>query len=359
MKRFWRCFCSAVSILGYIVGAVGLGLIFKDQKYVMIGIIVAVIVAAIIAAFIMTWLSSRKENQYIYSMPDDNIVGVQLKKAIEAWFDNEKYGEVVSFGRAIGRALYISACYETRLAIGEIVEKAAVILGDDNLRVSVLLDDIGWTKVLFHRNDGKTDITTALELAKENGNQKAICKAYRHLAAIEISEWKNPDQAKAYLDEAWEACKKIPTGSEKTSVESGLFYAESEYYLKKGDYKEALNKSSLSETKRREANEIDRYMRCYSQAGKIELLNPNGDPSKARNSFLKGLEESRNVGRIDELVKNAYGYALCCMKTGRRKRAKDVCKKIIKQYGNIPLYSEDDILRQKYCAEIEAVKTKA
>ena len=89
-------------------------------------------------------------------------------------------------------------------------------------------------------------------------------------------------------------------------------------------------------------------MRYYAQIGKIELFKPNGNIREARNYFLKGIEESESVNRIDELVKNAYGYAVCSIKLGERKKAQKYTGEIIKKYGAIPLYSEDALLRNEY-----------
>lgn len=336
--------CFVMALVG-LVSFLFNGLSIKWVIVIALGLSVIGILAAAVVTVI---LSINKRNRYTYSMPDDNVVGNQLKEAIKHWYEKEKYGEVVTFGRAIGRALYISACYETRIEIGQIVENAAKKLGDENLRVNVLLDDVGWTKFLCGKEGALSDINNALEIAKKTENYKAISKAFRHLFAIELSEEKNLEKAEEYLVQAYDACGKLSDGREKDSIYAGLYYAEAELDIKTKNYEHALEMAEKSKSIRKKLNEIDRHLRSYAQIGKIELLDPNGDIHDARSQFYKGIDESLSVNRIDELVKNAYGYACCCYKLGEKKRARKVTRDIIKKYGNIPLYSEDDILRSKY-----------
>ena len=161
-------------------------------------------------------------------------------------------------------------------------------------------------------------------------------------------EWKNDNKAWFYLTKAYEACSNIHDGKEKDSVLAGLYFAEAEFQLKSGNYDKALEMAKKSKEIRTSLKEIDRQMRSYAQIGKIELLNPKGVLRDAKDQFYKGIDESSSVNRIDELVKNAYGYACCCYKLGEKNRAKTVAGGIIKKYGNIPLYSEDEPLRSMY-----------
>ena len=109
-----------------------------------------------------------------------------------------------------------------------------------------------------------------------------------------------------------------------------------------------MQNAKESEKKRRELHELDRHMRFYAQIGKIELFKPKGNIREARNYFRAGIDESESANRIDELVKNAYGYAICSIKLGERQKAKSVTGEILKKYGNIPLYTEDAVLRNVY-----------
>ncbi len=351
MKNFGKNFEKITVPAGYIMGIAGFVFLFNGESSVKWIIVLALCLLSVLIASLITLRGSLKEKKYMYSMPDDNIVGNQLKEAISNWYIKEKYGEVITFGRAVGRALYISACYETRIEIGEIVAKAAEKLADEELMISVLLDDIGWTKYLCGKDGAETSIKKALEMAKRNNNYKAMSKAYRHLFAMELAKGRDKKAikaAKGYLDSAYEACEKMPEGRERNSVLAGLYFADAEYLLKICEYDKALEMAKKSSELRKDLREIDRQMRSFAQIGKIELFNPQGNIRYAKSQFYQGIEESESVNRIDELVKNAYGYLCCCIKLGDRRRSKKKVGDIIKRYGNIPLYSEDEQLREMY-----------
>lgn len=348
IKKFYANFEKVTVPLGYIMGICGFVCLFKwGDKWKWIGFIIISLVTILIASgLVLVEIIQEKKNANI--MPDENIVAKKLKDAMKAWYEDEQYGEVITFGKALGRALYISASYETRIEIGEIIKKAAEHLNDDLLLTNILLDDLGWTKFLCGRVDATDDIKKGIDLATKNNFYKEISKGYRHLMAIELSVWNHPQKAHDLLDKAYDAYNCMDEGRTKEITLSGLLFASSELAFKEKQYDLAMQKAKESENKRRALHELDRHMRYYAQIGKIELFKPNGDIREARNYFLKGIEESESVNRIDEIVKNAYGYAICSFKLGERKKAQKRTGEIIKKYGNIPLYSEDALLRDEY-----------
>ena len=298
------------------------------------------------SALTLIEIIQKRKNSNI--MPDENIVAQKLKDAMKTWYEDEQYGEVITFGKALGRALYISASYETRIEVGEIIKKAAEHLNDDLLLTNILLDDLGWTKFICGRIDARDDIKKGIDLATKNNYYKEISKGYRHLMAIELSAWNQPQNAHDLLDKAYDAYNCMNEGRTKEITLSGLLFASSELAFKEKQYDLAMQKAKESENKRKTLHELDRHMRYYAQIGKIELFKPDGDIREARNYFLKGIEESESVNRIDEIVKNAYGYAICSVKLGERRKAQKRTGEIINQYGDIPLYSEDALLRDEY-----------
>ncbi len=348
LKRFYHFFEKVTVPLGYMMCIAAFIFLFNwENKWKWI-VFLIISVLTIVVAFILTIFELIYKKATKKSIADENVVAQKLKEAMKVWYKNEQYGEVVTFGKALGRALYISANYETRISIGEIVKDAAENLGDDLLLVDVLLDDLGWTKHLCGCKDATSDIEMAIRIATEKNFYKEICKGYRHLMAIELSEWKNTQKAEELLDKAFDAYNCLEDGREKEVLFSGLLFASSELAFKQKNYEDAMVKAKESEKIRRKLHELDRHMRYYAQIGKIEYFRPNGNIRMAREYFLKGITESENVSRIDELVKNAYGYAICCIRLNERKKAKKRSGEIIKKYGDIPLYSEDAILRDEY-----------
>lgn len=356
IKKFYVYFEKITVPLGYVMGVSGFVCLFtSESKWKWISFAAIASATLLLAAFLaMIQIICEKRNRNI--IQDENIIAKKLNEAMRAWYEDEKYGEVITFGRAIGRALYISASYQTRIEIGETVKKAAEHLNDNLLLTKVLLDDLGWTKFLCGREDAAKDIKQGIDLATDNNFYNEISKGYRHLAAIELSEWREPQKAHDLLDKAYDAYNCMNEGRAKELVLSGLLFASAELAFKEKQYEVAKEKSKQSENKRKELNELDRHMRYYAQIGKIELFKPDGNVREARDYFLKGIEESESVNRIDELVKNAYGYAICSIKLGERKKAQKRVGDIIKKYGNIPLYSEDALLRDEYEKLIKEVQ---
>lgn len=355
-KKFYQYFEKITVPVGYVMGIGGFVCIFTEQNawkwiYFIIISFMTLILATILAVIEFT---REKKNTSI--VPDGNIVAKKLKEAMKAWYDDEKYGEVITFGKALGRALYISASYQTRIEIGEIVKKAAEHLNDNILLTNILLDDLGWTKFLCGREDAIQDINKGIELAEKNNFYNEKSKGYRHLMAIELTKWSDPEKAHDFLDKAYDAYNCMEEGRTKEITLSGLLFASSELAFKEKQYDLAMQKAQQSENKRKELHEIDRHMRYYAQIGKIELYRKEGNIREARNYFLKGMEESESVNRIDELLKNAYGYAICSIKLGERRKAQVRTSEIIKKYGGIPLYSEDELLRNEYLKLINKIQ---
>ncbi len=345
---FYKYFEKVTVPLGYIMAIVGFVCLFQwdDNKKWIVFVIISLLTLLIAAGLTLISMFNQKNLHSIIS--DNNIIARKLSDAMKAWYEDERYGEVTTFGRALGRALYIGACYKTRIEIGELVKKAAEHLDDNLLLANILLDDLGWTKVLCGDKDAEKDIESGIKLAEKYNFYKEISKGYRHLMALELSRWNNPKLAHDYLDKAYDAYNCMDEGRAKELTLSGLLFASSELAFKEKDYSLALQKAKESEIKRKELHELDRHMRYYAQVGKIILFAPNGNVREAKDLFRKGIDESESANRIDEIVKNTYGYAICLIKLGEQKKAKNVIEKIKKQYGKIPLYSEDALLRNEY-----------
>lgn len=356
VKKFYTVFEKVTVPLGYVMGIGGFVCLFNwGDKLKWWGFII-ISTATIFISSVLVLIDIIKEKKVSNIMPNENIVAKKLRDAMKVWYKDEKYGEVITFGKALGRALYISASYQTRIEIGEIVKKAAEHLDDNLLLTNILLDDLGWTKFLCGQKNAVKNIQQGIDLAIANNYYQEISKGYRHLSAIELSIWNSPSKVHELLNKAYDAYNCMEEGRNKEITLSGLLFASSELAFKEKDYDLAFQKAEESENKRRSLHELDRHMRYYAQVGKIELFKPNGNVREARNYFLKGIEESESVNRIDELVKNAYGYAICSIKLGERKKAHRKTGEIIKKYGEIPLYSEDELLREEYKRTLEKIK---
>lgn len=349
LKRIYNKFVKISVPLGYAMGVAAFVFLFRGEDKKKWAAFWGICVVTVLISFILALIEILREKSRDNGDRNELIVAKVMKDTIKRWYDDERYGDVITYGKALGRALYISASYKTRIEIGEIVKKAAEHLDDSLLLCDILLDDLGWTKFICgKKDDAITDITSAINIATAHHYYKEISKGYRHLTAIEVSVWNSPQKAHQYLDKAYDAMNCLEEGRDKEIVFAGLLFASSELAFKEKNFDLAMQKAKESEAKRKTQHELDRHMRFYAQIGKIELYRPDGNIREAREYFRKGIEESESVNRIDELLKNAYGFAICSIKMGERKKAKKIAGDFIKKYGNIPLYTEDELLRKDY-----------
>ena len=78
---------------------------------------------------------------------DIDLMSKDLISAIERAHHAERHEEVIRFGVALNRPLFVSGNHSTRLKIGTLVEDAAAVTGDETIQAEMLIDAIGWSLV--------------------------------------------------------------------------------------------------------------------------------------------------------------------------------------------------------------------
>ena len=80
-----------------------------------------------------------------------------LCEELKSLSQKKKFREVIRLGNAISRVLWLNLEYESRVQIGHIVYEATIMENDEEARIRLLIDDIGWTN-LFIGDNYKGDI---------------------------------------------------------------------------------------------------------------------------------------------------------------------------------------------------------
>lgn len=236
-------------------------------------------------------------------------VTLDLKKLI----DKREYGDVIRIGGALSRALWIAGEYQNRIIIGNLVYEAACSTQNDFARATTLIDDIGWTFTLLNDNlRAKYNITKGITYASKINENYWIAKGYRHLFNIELLEGRGKDciiKAQEYLSKSEEYATIIENSDSKNEMISGINYDKIELLIFEEDYleAEASGLSILEEYKLRNDNE--RASKLLSLLGKLAYIQT--DYSKALDFFLEGYATAEKNSRLDEMIKNSMGLAVC------------------------------------------------
>jgi len=228
---------------------------------------------------------------------------LDVPRAIERFakhlYEEKKYVDVVRFGSAISRYLWLSHYNEQRIVIGKLVEDSASKVGRRKEQIAALIDDIGWTYFVIGE-DVKQE--KHWHWNKESRTRRAFylaAKGERHLAGIE-SGVGNKDKIIEHLNKAKNFSEKITNSSEKAEMQASLYLAKAEHLFENRRYPDAEEAANLlSEFF---ANDLDRIGKVYSLLGNIYLAQRNFQ--NAKDEFNQGYNECKDV-RKDEFAKNA------------------------------------------------------
>jgi tetratricopeptide (TPR) repeat protein len=217
---------------------------------------------------------------------------------------------ILRLRNALSRHLWVEGMLRARVALGEAAAAAAARLGDDEMHIAALVDDLGWTLVAMEkRTVAKAKIETGLRSAERTEKFYWAAKCCRHLAGIYTIE-REFEKAYSYITRSEEAANKIIEDRRKIEMLAGIKYATSITLLYEGKYEEAMQRAEQSEELFLENRDATRSVRSYALKGKI-LFRMGGGASRgeAQKMFLRGLNEAEGVGRKDEIIRNLIGLA--------------------------------------------------
>jgi len=245
-----------------------------------------------------------------------NDIDATIKKAKKMLAENRNEDILILRKRENwSRSLWVEGKPYARLKLGRIAEIAAMNLESNKDLAEICIDDLGWTNASVERYEtARKIITHGLEYAKkiEDNDEKYywLAKAKRHLAGIEI-ENKEFNKADSLTDEAALFANKIIEQQRKNEMLAGIYYGQSIRFLKasstdKSNIETSLKYAEDSE-KLRKFGEKTRFVKIYSLKGNI--YEAKDDKHNAEKQYRKGLEQSRDLGRTDEIIKNSLGLA--------------------------------------------------
>ena len=224
----------------------------------------------------------------------------------------QQYQEILRLGDCLSTPVWLSLKYRTRIAVGQCIDNAAIIMKNNEARIRVLIDDIGWTSVeLGLYEDGENCITRGIEVAAERmPNHAFVSKGYRHLCGLYARQGRT-DDAQCYLKKAFDAIATVPDGPEKNLLLSEIHFSRSSLALIKKDYDTALNeiRAELASYERAD----NKVWTLKALARKGEILLHQGNRPAAKECFIEGLAQAESYHYNKQIVKNLIGLANCFM----------------------------------------------
>lgn len=227
---------------------------------------------------------------------------------VEEYAKHRDYTAAIRLYRGLSRPLWLDGQYKQRIRLGEIIFMAGSAVGNKEVQVQALIDDLGWTYVMLNNcNEAKKNINHGLKIAEEIKDFYLIAKANRHLAGIATKSSMFQDAKKSLLA-AEEAAKKVTYEKSRTEMLAGIQFGLAGVYQHMGELNEAEIACRSAQKAFREMNDSERLSKTYSLLGQIYLdKNLNRE---ALSTFSEGLEVSkRQANRKDEIVRNLMGIA--------------------------------------------------
>jgi len=234
-----------------------------------------------------------------------------LREELKGLSKKRKFREVIRLGNAISRILWLNMEYESRVQIGHIVHDATVMENDEEARIRLLVDDIGWTNLFIGKKEfGIKNLQEGIELAEKGNYHFYASKGIRHMAnVIMLFEKGNPNLVKQYLDRVTPHIDRMTDGDDKIESILSYNYSMTEYLIYSGDITKALENSLQNKEAYSNVKDFDRLCKVFAQLGRIYYL--NNDYAKAKEYFLRGVSLSEKQNRLDSIIKCYMGLVVC------------------------------------------------
>ena len=359
MKKYMGLFSWVMGIVGTIIGIVGIVQLFEDQStlFKICIVVVTFLCIAILAAIFFAFSEVRDSKRQNGFIGDKSMVVQANKRYLSSLYNSGEYNDVCNYGSVFSRVFYIAGAYQSRYQIGIMVFMSADKLNRDKLCATTLID-LGWPSLLLGVQGtesftykgvkytcAKDFLLQSIKYSRKIGDNGLISKAYRHLSGYYLSEGNFPE-AKKYRAKSEDYLNKLPDGMEKSVYIANLVYADAETAFLEHNYTLSKELCIKADELKRGVDEEVREIRYYSQRGKIEYVQKRY--SDAKGFFMIGLESAKKLNRIDEITKNTYGYASCLILEGQRHEAEQYVKRMLKKYGDLPLFIADQYYKKEY-----------
>ena len=167
--------------------------------------------------------------------------------------------------------------------------------------------DIFSNRESYRKRAKNNIVNTKDDLIEKKMFYKLICQALRH--TISIDDYS--EQLRSNLRSFEENIKQIPNSKDRKEMRANLLFLQADKIIKnESNNLHALEKSlrnvNNAEKLYNNIRDGDRKVKCYNMRGRIYLcMNElSHNDYDFYNQFLKGLIESENIARYDEVLKN-------------------------------------------------------
>ena len=202
------------------------------------------------------------------------------------------YEEIIRFGTAISRPLWLSQNYESRKRVGEYVYNAALQTKNEPVKIRFLIDDIGWTSIeLLQYDEAEKNLKQGIKLSESSGDIFYKAKAYRHLFGLNYRMGNN-EKAQKMLNIAIKETKKISTSKAKDEAVAEINYSQSLLNYNNEKFNEAIKNIEYAEPLFKKLSRKEWSIKVSIQ--KAEILIKQDDTFAAEEIILECINESVN-----------------------------------------------------------------
>lgn len=230
-----------------------------------------------------------------------------LLAELERGSRQKQWDEVIKLGTSVSRVLWVTARLSTRIKLGRLVEAAAVYTHNFPVQASVLIDDLGWTRVAVGDVvEGEESIKHGISIAERTSQLRLVCRGYRHLAGVAMRR-NDFVGAEAHLVDAEEREGALTTPTERAESQAAIHYLRSNIRLHQRQWDDGLREIDIAQAKYGQLGNRERELKCHSTRAEIYL--GMGKTSAAKDAFREGLVAAREVSQRDAIIRNLIGCA--------------------------------------------------
>lgn len=255
----------------------------------------------------------------------------RLVDFFEEKYKREEFAEIIRWGGALSKPLWLSQNIKIRLKIGKYVEKSAPNLGNNMALVKALINDIGWTKIeLKDYSEAEEVIKEGIKIAEKEINKEGtkasvkemyhymIAKGYRHLFGSYIRQDNNLKKAKEYLDKSYEIIDTELAGINKVEMIAEYYFAKALFECCNGEHHEALEDIKKAEQGYSNLKEKEWKIKIMARKGDIMLASQQDNYiDEAIKIFNDGLEKSQKYQYLQQELNNLRGLGTCYIVKGK------------------------------------------
>lgn len=255
----------------------------------------------IVIVFITSAILSSKQHQF------------DLLEILKEEQKKSHWKEIIRLGYPLSRPLWLSGRYELRAEIGEIIKTAASHLEGDvkigketfnskYILVSVLIDDLGWTRFVLGQSSKATkNILEGIRIAEENNIWDLAIKGNRHLIGI-FSENGNFKEIDTLLKKIHSLMEKVDESS-KLEIQAGLLFSQAESYSYQHEYDKAIGYLKDAQQLYLQIEDYERYVKSFDLLAEAYMAQGGEKYTTASITINEGIEAAVKWERRERYIK--------------------------------------------------------